>query len=341
MKLVFALAAGVTAFSSNIQIDPKNADNAMGQLQGLMQEAQGKLSHAQHHHEKVVKKLRKGVEKDFKDDMILLEGGMDDYAHGLAVARFELEAAVNASQAELSREKAIPAAPGDWDSPASMEEAKMNALISSAQRTLKHDERHNERDLKEAEEDGDGILEDESTKLSMKLGDMTSLWDETKKAIDDHVADAAGSDWVKMHAKVSQAKLPQQKDQMDRLHTAEKSLQTAEKNAVSGLAAAKAKFTAFLSKATKSVQSKTDKTIADLKAAEQRELDKIDGKIPPKKAVKAAAPVKASSVKASSVKAAAPAQKKAATKEKVTQSPAAPAKKAAPQKKVSAGVHKK
>jgi len=283
MKLILATlfaGAAATADLSTFKIDP---NNAVGELQTLMQGAQSKLAHAQHHHEKVVQKLRKATEKDFKDDMVSLENAITGYGADLSSAERELTIAVNSSNAELKREQAIPTPVGDWDSKSSMQKAQLNAIIGSAERTVRHDDRHNERDVREAEEQAGQVVEDESTKLSMKLGDLTSVSDDVKKGITDHVTDEMASAAVRDAAKPAPKEAPLKGEEDARLQTQGKILQAAEKQSTSDLVAAKKKFTAFLAKATTDAQSKSAKVEADLKVAEKKELDRIDGKVPPKK----------------------------------------------------------
>jgi len=283
MKLIFAtclVAAAATADLSNFKFDPSNA---MGELQTLMSGAQSKLGHAQRHHEKVVQKLRKSTEKNFKDDMVSIEGAITDYSEELATAARDLNVAVNSSKAELKREQAIPTPVGDWDSKSSMEKAQLNAVIGSAERTERHLDRHNDRDVREAEEQAGQMIEDESTKLSMKLGDLTSVSDDVKKGISDHVTDEAASFAVREQGKAAPKEASLAGDEVARLQAQGKRLQAAEKKSTTDIDAAKKKFTAFLAKTTKTVDSETAQVVSDLAVAEKKEIDRIDGKVPDKK----------------------------------------------------------
>jgi hypothetical protein len=289
MKLIFAtcfVAAAATADLSSFKFDPQNA---MGELSSLMQGAQGKLAHAQKHHEKVVQKLRKATEKDFKDDMVAMETAVTDYAEEMATAERGLQIAVNSSKAELKREQAIPTPIGDWDSKSSMQKAQLNAVIGSAERSVRHLDRHNERDVREAEEQAGQVIEDQTTKLSMKLGDLTSLSDDAKKGMADHVTDESASFAVREQDKPVPKEAPLTGDEVARLEAQGKKLQDAEKKSTADIAVAKKKFSAFLAKESAQIETQTDKVGSDLAAAEKKELDRIDGKVPPKK--KSPAPV--------------------------------------------------
>merc|ERR550514_1725076 len=248
-----------------------------------MSGAQSKLSHAQRHHEKVVQKLRKATEKDFKDDMVSMEDALTDYSEELATAEYNLKVAVNASKAELKREQAIPTPVGDWDSKSSMQKAQLNAVIGSAERNVRHLDRHNERDIREAEEQAGQIIEDQTTKLSMKLGDLTSLSDDAKKGMDDHVTDESASFAVREQDKPVPKEAALSGDEVARLQAQGKRLQEAEKKSTADIAAAKKKFSAFLAKESTQIDAQVDKVGTDLAAAEKKELDRIDGKVPPKK----------------------------------------------------------
>jgi hypothetical protein len=282
MKLIFAtcLVAAAATDLSTFKFDP---NNAVSELQGLMSSAQGKLSHAQRHQEKMVQKLRKVTEKDFKDDMVTMEDALTDYAEALKTAEDDLQMAVNSSKVELKREQAIPTPVGDWDSKSSMEKAQLSAVIGSAERTVRHLDRHNERDVREAEEQAGQVIEDESTKLSMKLGDMTSLSDDTKKGMDDHVSDESASFAVREQDRPAPKEEALKGDEVARLQAQGKKVQEAEKKSTADIAAAKKKFSAFLAKESKTIEDQTAKVSTDLAAAEKKELDRIDGKVPPKK----------------------------------------------------------
>jgi len=283
MKLIFAtcfVAAAATADLSSFKFDPSNA---MGEFQTLMSGAQNKLSHAQRHHEKVVQKLRTATEKNFKDDMVSIEGAITDYSEELATAERDLQIAVNSSKAELKREQAIPTPVGDWDSKSSMEKAQLNAVIGSAERTVRHLDRHNDRDVREAEEQAGQMIEDGTTKLSMKLGDLTALSDDAKKGITDHVSDEAASFAVREADKPAPKASALAGDEVTRLQAQGKKLQAAEKQSNADIDASKKKFNAFLAKATKQVDVETAKVVSDLEVAEKKEIDRIDGKVAPKK----------------------------------------------------------
>jgi hypothetical protein len=191
--------------------------------------------------------------------------------------------AVNSSKVELKREQAIPTPVGDWDSKSSMEKAQLSAVIGSAERTVRHLDRHNERDVREAEEEAGQVIEDQSTKLSMKLGDLTSLSDDTKKGMDDHVSDESASFAVREQSKPAPKEAALSGDEVARLQAQGKKLQEAEKKSNADIATAKKKFSAFLAKESKTIESQTDSVSVDLAAAEKKELDRIDGKVPPKK----------------------------------------------------------
>merc|ERR1719503_265143 len=61
-----------------------------------------------------------------------------------------------------------------------------------------------------------------------------------------------------------------------------------EKKSSDDVAASKKKFSAFLAKESTSIDAQSAKVVSDLAVAEKKELDRIDGKVPPKKG---AAPV--------------------------------------------------
>jgi len=290
MKLIFAtcLVAAAATADSTFKFDPSNA---MGELQTLMQGAQSKLGHAQRHHEKVVQKLRKATEANFKADMITMENAVTDYSEEMATAEHELQVAVNSSKAELKREQAIPTPVGDWDSKSSMEKAQLNAVIGSAERTQRHLDRHNDRDVREAEEEAGQVIEDQTTKLSMKLGDLTSLSDDAKKGITDHVSDESASFAVRQQNATAPKEAASPGDEVARLQAQEKKLQAAEKTSSAAIDVSKKKFNAFLAKESTAIDADSSKVIADLAVAEKKELDRIDGKAPPKKSKAPAAPL--------------------------------------------------
>merc|ERR1719440_2247245 len=99
----------------------------------------------------------------------------------------------------------------------------------------------------------------------------------------DHVTDESASFAVREQEKPVPKEAPLTGDEVARLEAQGKKLQDAEKKSTADIAAAKKKFSAFLAKESAQIETQTDKVGSDLAAAAKKELDRIDGKVPPKK----------------------------------------------------------
>mmetsp|Transcript_13484 Transcript_13484/g.30602 ORF Transcript_13484/g.30602 Transcript_13484/m.30602 type:complete len:285 (-) Transcript_13484:34-888(-) len=161
----------------------KLSRDAMPQELGmLMKETQVKLSRAQAHHAKVVDKERAQLESSFTELGGALAEQIQVYHSALAGAEGQLEDAVNSAKSELARARSAVGAT-DWRSPAEEAVAKLAAEVASSERALQHARRQNLRAVDHAAEQAEEPLEDVAQKLSMKLGDMTPIFNEAKSQI--------------------------------------------------------------------------------------------------------------------------------------------------------------
>merc|ERR1719162_1523193 len=111
-----------------------------------------KLSLAERHHKKVVKKVRKEAE-DLLNIEATEEGQyFNGYSHELAEATEALQSAVDEAKVGIAKSESKPSSPNDWKDPEVEQRAKLSAQVASAERTIKRDNRRHERALREAEE---------------------------------------------------------------------------------------------------------------------------------------------------------------------------------------------
>jgi len=318
VALLSSSSASEEAFLRDLG-DKHDAGAVMSQLQGIMGAAQMKLGIAQRHHAKVVKKIRKEASAYFEQEADVYGKYLNSYNTELSKANEILQNAVDEANAGLKKAESIPSSPNDWKDPAVEQRAKLTALISSAERTVKKNERRQSRQLREGEESAEEVLEDESQKLGMKLGDMTPVSDAAKKALEaaaEKKVDTVSA--KKVEAKTDKnAKVDFQKLQ-DNLSKASKDVQDKTKDAGK-------KLDGFLSKTAKDVADKRAKIQGDLDSAQKQEIAKVLGRKPAEKTTvaKAAPAKKADAVK--KVAAKVDTTKKVDTKAPVKAAPAAPA----------------
>jgi len=260
------LLIGVSA--NGFEIDPSNA---IPQLSMLMANAQKSLARAQRHHAKVVDKIRKEIEIDFTNESTAFGNAIGEYAVELDQAEKLMENAEASATAGLKKESEIPSKPDDWEDPGVAQRARLSAELGASHRALSHLQRTNERALKEASDSAGQIFEDESMKLSMKLGDLSSTSDEAKQ----NMAAVEIAKRQNLSTPSNKTHFATGKEQLARLQAYGKELKDAQKQSSIVTVAAKNKFEAFLAKTTLEAQRAGDKVLDELKVAQEKEVDKV------------------------------------------------------------------
>jgi hypothetical protein len=270
---VLAPAAAFTSSSSAFVAEFGNehdAQSVMNKMTEMMGAAQQKLSVAERHHKKVVKKSRKEADAFLQDEAKVYGKYLNDYSAELSKATDELKGVVAAAKDGIAKSEAKPSNPNDWKDPEVEERAKLGAQVASAGRNIKKAERTLSREVKEGEERAEENMEDEAQKLGMKLGDMSPLVDKAKKTLEEVAekpVDVAKTE-VKADAKASQVNFKALQDKL----TKEVSKDQAETTD------ANKRLDGFLTKTDKDVAEKTAKIQKDLDAAQKKEIEQVLGK---------------------------------------------------------------
>lgn len=282
VALVLSPAAAFTSSSSEFIAEFGNvhdAQSVMSKLTGMMGEAQQKLSVAERHHKKVVKKVRKEADAFLQDEAKVYGKYLNDYSAELSKVTDELKGVVATAKAGIAKAEAKPSNPNDWKDPEVEQRAKLGAQVASAERNIKKAERRQTRAVKEAEEQAEENMEDEAQKLGMKLGDMTPLVDKAKKTLEEVAEKPVVAVKAEMKSQ-SQVNLKALQDNLVK-EVSKDQVETTDANK---------RLDGFLTKTGKDVADKAAKIQKDLDAAQKAEIDEVLGK--KQDAKKEKAPVK-------------------------------------------------
>lgn len=317
------LCSGTSEF--NALFGPSHdAGAVMQKLTGMMSESKQKLSLAERHHKKVVKKVRKEAAAYLDAEAADYGKYLNSYSAELAKESADFQAAVDQAKEGIKKSEAEPSSINDWKDPKVEQRAKLGAQVAAAERTIKRNDRHRDRSVREAEERAEETLEDESQKVGMKVGDMTPLVDQAKKTLEAAAEKAVPA--VAAAKKVAGPSAAVASKKVD-LEALEDNLKKATAKNLAATKDANKKLDGFLTKKADDVAAKTVKTLADLEGQQKEEIAKVLGRTD--------APAKS----------AAPAKKAQAAKGKASIKVAAPVAKtvakAVPAKKVQAAAAKK
>jgi len=268
MKFFPLLAVGACANQAAFMADP---NDAMNQLSMLMAGSQASLGKAQRHHQKLVDKMRKEVDKNFGEEADAFGESIGKYAVELAQAEDVLKQSIDAGVAVLIEEAKVPVKADDWEDPGVAERARLNAQLNAANRTLQHMGRAHDRAMHEAEDDSSQAFEDAGMKLSMRLGDLTDNSENAKKRL------SAKAESMRASFSATKTKLfvAQGKDQQTRLGKYEQELKESQLKSSKAAETAKKGFAAFLAKENKVVEKAGDVILDELAKGQQMEIDKV------------------------------------------------------------------
>jgi hypothetical protein len=158
----------------------------MGMLSSVMAGAQRSLAVAEHRHAKVVKAVRQEAAAFLQNEAEVYGKFLVGYSASLAEAEAEVKDATRLAQAGAAKAAAAPQNPSDWkpNDPAFNLRIKLASQAASAQRALTHADHKNAQQVKQAEEHVKETLEDKSSKLAYRVGDMTTLVDSAKQTLE-------------------------------------------------------------------------------------------------------------------------------------------------------------
>lgn len=290
MKLAGVAAVLAAALAGAQAQDPKEAIQA--QLSSMMQAANSQLSKAEAHHKRAIEKGRRQVTFDLGDASRATSFELGAYAGALVKGEVAMEAALNASKAGLAFDEARPRSPGDWSGPGFDARAKLGALISQSERTLKRGRRARGRAVREREQKAEEAFEGLAEKLGMELGDLTPVADEMKQGLEATVdeiqanftanststATAAAPKAPKAaaeKAKAPAAAATSQEAEATELIALSKKLEASNKAYADGQKAAGAKIDGFLAKESKVIAEKANAIHEQLGKAEKVEIGKV------------------------------------------------------------------
>jgi len=259
-----------------------NAMDAQAQLSQLMAASQMKLAAAERKHGKLVKRNRKELKQFIEDNGRKISKAIRQYVDELDQAAADLQEAVNTSntllaQEEMQDEQDKQDAPS-WNGPVMTQRAQIAAKIGSAQRELRRLARHRAVVLRQAGERAKDVLEGDSEHhLRSKLGDLTPLFSDVEKNIDNELMymDLEGPSVTGKHQNFTE--VPKQQGRQARLKSLGASLDAAVKSSKTAVAVAEKNFTASLSGASNQTETRTAQMEKNLVDAEQREIKEIRG----------------------------------------------------------------
>jgi len=158
----------------------------MGILSSVMAGAQKGLAVAEHRHAKVVKVVRQEATAFLQNEAEVYGKFLSGYSAELAQAEDEVKDAARLAQAAIAKEDAKPSNPADWkpNDPALKLRTKLASQANFAQQAITRAEHKNMRQVKEAEEHIEETLEDSTSKLAYKVGDMTPEVDKVKQTLE-------------------------------------------------------------------------------------------------------------------------------------------------------------
>jgi len=162
------------------------AGDPMGILNSVMAGAQKGLAVAEHRHAKVVKAVRQEAAAFLQNEAEVYGKFLGRYSADLAQAEAEVKDATRLAQAGVVKAAAASQNAADWkpNDPALKLRTELGSQADFAQKAITRAEHKNARQAKEAEEHIEETLEDQSSKLSYKVGDMTPLVDKAKQSLE-------------------------------------------------------------------------------------------------------------------------------------------------------------
>jgi len=243
-------------------------DGMPQELGMLMREAQAKLSKAQAHHQKVVDKARSELSGDFAQHAEVLAAKIQAYSSELNTAEVQLEEVLAASKEKLQKARSTQDS-RDWRSPMEADTAKLSAQIVSAEHLLQHARRQDKRAVEHATDEAEQPLEDAAQRLSLKLGDLTEVYNQAKAKLE------AGSTEATEGSKVSQhGALAGNVSAADVAAAATHLIEASNKQRAVAKNAAQ-NFTAFVEKVSANVSHEAASILDSLATAQQQELAKV------------------------------------------------------------------
>lgn len=261
------------AFDINLRgINKKNADEVMPELTSMMQAAQTSLAKAQHHHKKVIAKVRREVVHDFDDEANNAGRGLGSFAAQLEEAAQEIEHVVNVTKSGLSELESKAKNINSWEDPEMQKRASLNAQVGAAEQTVHKMRRHSARAVRAAEERAESSLEDSSEKLSMKLGDLSDEYQTAKNALESNVS-AAQTNYTTSNG----SSAPKKVGQNASLDTLEKNLKETVKTSQAAISFIEKRIDSFLDQVDKEVMAKQNKVEKTMQVAVEKELNKYVG----------------------------------------------------------------
>jgi len=273
--LAFALQGGIATNEFDLLPGKITKDNAPAMLSSMMQAAQTTLAKAQRHHERVVQKVRKQVVSDFSFEADTVGSQIGEFAAELDSAAKEIEVAVNASKVGLAASEARAKKSTNWQDAEVEDRAKLNAQTGSAERNMKKMLRRSAQAIHSAEERSESSMEDESEKLSMKLGDLSTEYSAAKSELESNVTVTQANATAKMSEGHSAA-TPKGKD----LKSLENNLADTLAKSQASIKGIQTKMDQFLGKIDKDVETRGSKIEDLLNVAQKKEIEKVLGHSP-------------------------------------------------------------
>jgi len=258
-----------------------------------MQAAQQSLGAAERHHEKAVKKTRKEAEADFQKEGLIAGQAVRDYAEDLQKTNDELEKSVLAAQQAVADSNAAEAKLISWNSPGMSERAHLGALASSAEHDVKKAMRWRKQMVKEAEERVGSPFEDDTTKLSRKLGDLSSFIEEVRTSVSNEVQQVLDAPEPATKKVVNSTVMKSPEKATADMKKAESKLKEARNSNANATKVAEKRLDTALMQMEKRLKIDVEKMIKEVDVAQEQEIKKVRNMptvAPPKakaKAVKA------------------------------------------------------
>eukprot|EP00747_Dinoflagellata_sp_TGD_P211196 gnl/TRDRNA2_/TRDRNA2_84395_c0_seq1.p1 gnl/TRDRNA2_/TRDRNA2_84395_c0~~gnl/TRDRNA2_/TRDRNA2_84395_c0_seq1.p1 ORF type:complete len:348 (-),score=128.31 gnl/TRDRNA2_/TRDRNA2_84395_c0_seq1:68-1111(-) len=281
MKVATCLALGTFAFAA--EMDSMAEDPALVQqaLNDMMSQANGNLAQAERHHKHAVNRGKKAVKKQFAQDAVTYGNMVGDYVIELQRAENELQSVLNDTKAAMAWEAKQPHKDTDWQDPSFLETAKLSAQVGAAERTLKKMQHRRERAMRTAENQVESPMEDESSELGMKLGDLTEFLETAKTNFEGNVTAriANATSPLKVGAKKVEKKVKE--DAVARIESLEKNLAEQTKKSQAQVTAANKNFNVLIAKEAKDMENKTKTVKANLEVSEDKELKFVGSLKPP------------------------------------------------------------
>lgn len=244
----------------------KAYENALPQLQSIMAHAKSAFSQAERHHEKAVQNARSAVDDFFQKEAKALGAEVVRYASTLEEAAEDLSRVVNASKAELAVEEQaeVKNASASWGGPAMDERARAGAIANAAEREVSRLYRKKDQDVHKAVAQALAPLDDAASKLSRKVGDLSSVYDDAKASLDWAVKQ--GGIGGSMLAKLNITKDPK---------AVEKAIEAARNATVLKIKSAEQQFDRAVTEAISATGKKVSEIEDGIRVAEKDEIKRV------------------------------------------------------------------